>query len=204
MSRERPHRKLVKHRHRTGDLHELAFSCYRRRPLLTNDTWRHWLADSLSAAGQRCQVRLAAFVFMPEHLHLLVWFDEPGPPIRQYLSAIKQPFARRVAKALSSTGSPLLQQLMVRERPGRSCFRFWQEGSGFDRNLFTPRAIAASLDYIHGNPVARGLCRRAVDWKWSSARWYLEEPPKQQDPALPSIAGLPAGCFDRSRIHDDG
>ena len=56
-----------------------------------------------------------------------------------------------------------------------SCFRFWQEGPGFDRNLFGPEAITASMDYIHLNPVKRGLCEKATDWKWSSARFYLGE-----------------------------
>jgi putative transposase len=28
------------------------------------------------------------------------------------------------------------------------------------------------IDYIHANPVCRGLVARAEDWEWSSARWY--------------------------------
>ena len=43
---------------------------------------------------------------------------------------------------------------------GEVRFRFWQEGPGFDRNLFTPEALAASLDYIHNNPVQRKLAGR--------------------------------------------
>jgi hypothetical protein len=34
MSVARPHRKLVKHYHEPGDLHELTFSYYKRQPLL--------------------------------------------------------------------------------------------------------------------------------------------------------------------------
>jgi|GEM_PF-4802850 len=30
----------MRHFHEVGHLHELTFSCYRRMPLLTNDTWR--------------------------------------------------------------------------------------------------------------------------------------------------------------------
>ena len=30
----------------------------------------------------------------------------------------------------------------------------------------------SGIDYIHANPVRRGLVGRAEDWKWSSARWY--------------------------------
>ena len=28
------------------------------------------------------------------------------------------------------------------------------------------------INYIHLNPVRRGLVERAEDWAWSSARWY--------------------------------
>ena len=28
------------------------------------------------------------------------------------------------------------------------------------------------IDYIHGNPVRRGLVQRPEDWDWSSARRY--------------------------------
>ena len=45
------HRKSVRHFHEAGHLHELTFSCYRRMPLLTNDSWRERLARCVEAAG---------------------------------------------------------------------------------------------------------------------------------------------------------
>jgi hypothetical protein len=32
--------------------------------------------------------------------------------------------------------------------------------------------LRAVIDYIHANPMRRGLEARAEDWEWSSARWY--------------------------------
>ena len=92
--------------------------------------------------------------------------------------------------------SDLLNRLTIRERPGKTTFRFWQEGPGFDRNLYSTKAIRAAIDYIHMNPVNRGLCDEAVDYKWSSARYYLLELPKQQFSTLPHIHGIPLGTFD--------
>ena len=62
----------VKHYHDPGDVHELTFSCYRRLPLLTNDPWRGYLATSVENACRQRRFRLAAFVFIPEPVHLLV------------------------------------------------------------------------------------------------------------------------------------
>ena len=62
---------------------------------------------------------------------------------------------------------------MTHARPnGKIAHRFWQRGGGHDRNLFTPEAVRAGIDYVHLNPVRRGLCERPADWRWSSAADY--------------------------------
>ncbi len=44
-----------------------------------------------SGANQTHQFELSAFVYMPEHLHLLVFPLTMQPDIGRYLAAIKQP-----------------------------------------------------------------------------------------------------------------
>ena len=188
-------RKRIKHFHEPGHLHEFTFSCYRRLKLLTNDDWRKRLSRAIDNANQKCHWELVAFVYMPEHVHLLVNPLDPNPDFGQYLQALKQPFSQQIHGTLKACESKLLERLVIRDRPDHECFRFWQEGAGYDRNLFSPKALLAAIDYIHENPVRRGLCQRAIDWKWSSARWYLLDPPRQQDPDLPFIHGLPAGTI---------
>ena len=170
----RTQRKQIRHYERLRHLHELTFSCYQRRPLLTNDAWRGILAKSLSAACTEEQFRLIAFVFMPEHVHLLVLPETSESRVSRLLARAKQPTSKQVRQLLEAQGSPLVQQLTVRERPGKHCFRFWQAGPGYDRNLFSADAVTASIDYIHMNPVKRSLCTCAVDFKWSSARYHLK------------------------------
>jgi putative transposase len=189
------HRKTIRHFHEPGHLHELTFSCFRRMPLLTNDPWRRLLAQCLDAAVKETQVLLVAFVFMPEHVHLLVYPAASPHSISYLLARVKQPFSKQAHSLLVDSDGRLLERLMVKERPGKTCFRFWQEGPGFDRNLHSPDAIVASLDYLHTNPVKRGLCRQAIDWRWSSARFYLAEPPAQQYEGLPRVHGLPVGAL---------
>ncbi len=135
------HRKTVRHFHEVGHLHELTFSCYRRMPLLTNDVWREKLARSVEAAGKEWAMELVGFVFMPEHVHLLVYPTGIEPSISRYLARIKQPFSKQIKDILTGQGSRLLSKLTVRKRPGKECFRFWQEGPGVDRNLFSADAI---------------------------------------------------------------
>ncbi|TWT34716.1 REP-associated tyrosine transposase [Blastopirellula retiformator] len=186
-----PKKKQVKHIHEAGHLHELTFSCYQRKPLLTNDTWRGMLAQSIQNAVERHEFHLTAFVFMPEHVHLLVLPQQSASTISSFLNAVKRPFSYRIKQHLIECNSPLLKRLTVQQRPGVQTFRFWQEGPGYDRKIFDPATIQLVIDYIHDNPVKRGLCKRAIDWKWSSARRFLlPESPIEAD--LPLLSPLPA------------
>lgn len=189
------HRKHVKRFHRPGELHELTSSTYRQLPLLTNDLWRSWLAEAITQAGEKQNCRLVAFVFMPEHVHLLVLPLTPDErTISRYLASLKRPVSVHVREALHAAGSSLLDRLTIQERPGKTVFRFWQEGGGYDRNLNREQTILSSIAYIHENPVRRDLCEKATDWKWSSARWFVSEG-KIIDPDLPRIDGPPAEMF---------
>ena len=190
------HRKQVKHFHEPGHLHEFTFSCYGRRPLLAERGLLEPLSRAIDAAGEVEQFDLVAFVFMPEHVHLLTYPRGDYPNFGRYLARIKQPFSKLVKERWLAQGlSKKLESLMVRERPGKTCFRFWQEGPGYDRNLFSPDVISASIDYLHMNPVRRELCTSAMDWEWSSARYYLLDPPCQQFADLPRISA-PQGMLD--------
>ena len=191
--------KTIKHQHEVGDLHELTFSCYRKMRLLTNDVWRSLLSEAIDQACKEHTMELVAFVYMPDHVHLLVFPTKVEPDIGAFLTQVKRPTSSRIHELLQSSNSPLLAKLIVRERPGRTSFRFWQEGPGCDRNLFQPASIQASINYIHRNPVEKKLCKRAIDWRWSSATYYLGEPPCQQLPHLPFIHGLRPESLDEGR-----
>jgi len=189
-----PHRKTVRRAHEPGDCHELTFSCYHRMPLLTNEVWRRLLAESIDRAMQGHGFDLVAFVFMPEHVHLMAIPTRSEVRIDLLLKAIKRPFSTRIQQGLVAARSPLLERLTIRERPGIERFRSWQEGGGYDRNSCTEAAVLAAIESIHLNPVRRGLCDQAIQWKWSSAGHHYKDD-GFTDPDLPRISGLPAEFF---------
>lgn len=194
---QEPHRKKIRHFESAVEFHELTFSCYQRRPLLTSDKWRSILSMSLNKACEKEAFDVVASVFMPEHVHLLVLPRTKEAKVSRLLARTKQPASKQIRELLETENSPLVKQLIVRERPGKFCFRFWQAGPGFDRNIFTPQALSASVDYLHMNPVKRDLCNKAVDYKWSSARFHLNG---EIDPNLPKLIPLNPNWFDRSGV----
>ena len=190
-----PHRKRVKHYNEPGHFHELTFSCYQRRPLLTNHRWRCLLSEAIDRATERHGYALNAFVFMPEHVHLLVSPRPSASGINELLKAIKRPYSFRIKRLLQESNSPLLKTLDVHQRPGVRSFRYWQEGPGYDRNLDRAETVLAAIEYFHLNPVKRGLVKRAIDWQWSSARWF-EGLEYNNDVRLPKLEKLDAAFLN--------
>ena len=67
-----------------------------------------------------------------------------------------------------------LDRLTVRY-PSRTVFRFWQPGGGCDHNVWRERTVRDVADYIHANPVRRGLVEFPEEWTWSSAGFWAGE-----------------------------
>ncbi len=166
------HRKTRKAWNDPGHAHFLTYSCFRRWPLLSRDRSRMWVIDALEHARRQQNLLLWAYVIMPEHVHVLLFPNEPAYEIRHVLVALKRPVSNAARDYLRNTGEQAwLKRLTVRY-PSREVFRFWQPGGGYDRNILHEKSVAEVIDYIHGNPVRRELVSKPTDWSWSSARYW--------------------------------
>ena len=154
-----------------GQPRELTFSCYRQYPFLARERTRHWFSAALQAARTRFGFQILAYVVMPEHVHLLVYPGEAPERMSRFLRAVKEPVARQAIRCLKANAPGWLVRIAVREG-SRLRQRFWQPGGGYDRNITSMDTLRAMIEYIHANPVRRGLVGKAEDWEWSSARWY--------------------------------
>ncbi len=153
--------------------HELTFSTYRSVHLLSRNDIAPIMLEAVTRACERFDVTMLAFVIMPNHVHLLVrpMGDDPAP-MKDYLAAIKRPASHRIHRILETT----LLEIEAKLSKSRTGFRLWQHGGGYDRNLTSPKAIVASIDYIHDNPVRKNLCAHPSEWPWSSwKQWHQPE-----------------------------
>jgi putative transposase len=155
-----------------GQPRELTFSCYRRMPFFSRERTCEWFRQALEAARTKFGFQVWAYVLMPDHVHLLVHPGEAAAEMSRFLQAVKEPVARQAIAYLKANAPQWLARLTVHEGQ-RVRHRFWQPGGGYDRNITSTEALRAMIDYIHANPVRRGLVARVEDWEWSSARWYV-------------------------------
>jgi putative transposase len=113
-----------------------------------------------------------AYVIMPEHMHIIVCPRQAGYEIRLIRTALKVPVQRKALRFLRRHAPDFLHRLCDRQPNGKVHYRFWQRGGGYDRNITDPSTLWTMIEYIHQNPIRRGLVERATDWVWSSARFY--------------------------------
>src|SRR5262249_30195866 len=147
-----------------GDLHYITCSCFRRRPLLRSPAARDFFLSVFEQVRRRNIFDAIAYVVMPEHFHLLISEPECGDP-----SVVMKILKQTVSRKLLSSDST----------------RFWQPRF-YDFNVFSEQKKNEKINYIHNNPVARGLVSSPDQWRsfplienrdergpsWSSFRAY--------------------------------
>lgn len=122
----------------------------------TRDNFRTGDFDLLAGAFDRVRRRRAFFVtgyvFMPNHWHAMLGVPA-GHLISQTMNAIKVAAARDLNRQHNTHG-PL-----------------WQPRY-FDRVMRTVKEYYETLDYMHLNPVRKGMVRSPGEWPWSSFHSY--------------------------------
>ena len=154
-----------------GDLHFITFCCYQRRRLLATPRSRDIALEVLREVRARYEFALIGYVFMPDHVHLLI----SEPPIVPPATAM-QVFKQRVSRRMRGENCRPLAPL-----PRRTCDandlhrRFWQRRY-FDFNVYTRAKVIEKLHYMHANPVKERLVLHPGNWPWSSWCCYHGRP----------------------------
>jgi len=122
------------------------------------------LANALARMRRKHGLLLTAWVFLPDPSadgHAIIY-----PPHPLTVSRVFQ------AVKVSSTTA-------INVRRGERG-ELWQ-GRFFDRALRTVREYNEKVEYIHLNPVRRGLVERAEQWRWSSVHEYAGVSGEEQE-----------------------
>ncbi|HYX67635.1 MAG TPA: transposase [Terriglobales bacterium] len=153
------------YRGRTGEFtYFITASTYRKKPLLQSERTASLLVDVLYHYRSQGNYLLHEFVVMPNHFHLLIT-PASGTTLEKAMQLIKGGFSFRRGKELGLTGE------------------MW-ETSFYDHRARSSAEHAKLRNYIHENPVRRGLCERAEDFPFSSAnpKFELDDVPQWLKP----------------------
>ena len=143
--------------------HFVTFSNYRRRRLLDHEHPKRIVLGVLNYVLDKHQARCVGFVIMPDHVHALIWF-----PMTGQLSPFIHEWKRQSSLRIRSWYRKDAPNYTASFGEGK---RFWQP-KYYPFEIYERTKLEEKLIYMHMNPVRAGFLQRAVDWEWSSARWY--------------------------------
>ncbi|MBT4936498.1 transposase [Candidatus Peregrinibacteria bacterium] len=140
-------------------------------PIFTKKEYCNIIIDSLDFCQKNKGLYIHAYVILDNHIHLVV----SGKNLVQILKDFKSFSAKQIIKELKKDDIEwLLNQLAFFKKKHKiaSQYQVWQEG--FHPQLINGYTmLKQKIEYIHNNPVKRGLVEDPVHWLYSSARNYF-------------------------------
>ncbi|HEY0672592.1 MAG TPA: transposase [Longimicrobiales bacterium] len=151
-----------------------------------DEAMRDYICDAIALVQQRSDIRVVAFVIMPNHLHLVL--QQRDLPISRFMQPLLCRIAAAVKKKYSAEGHVF----------GR---RYW------DHPCMSPDYLHSCVGYVHNNPVKAGLSITAAAYRWSSYGAYsgqIAQSPIVVEPLLEALHPTSQAPSLLSPLHQPG
>lgn len=126
------------------------------------DRHERWkiLADSLRYLQENKALKIHAYVFMLNHMHMII----QAPDVVGVIQGFKRHTSRQLKSNFAGYEPRMLD--LFTDTDGR--FKIWKTDN--QPKVITSKAFyLQKLNYIHNNPVHKGYVRQPEHWNWSSA-----------------------------------
>jgi REP element-mobilizing transposase RayT len=118
------------------------------------------LSDSILYCQRNKGLNIYAYVFMLNHVHLIVECSDTIAFIRDF----KKYTSKEIQKNIIATEPNIIW--LFRDNVGNS--EFWQK-TNMPKLIESRNYFLQKVNYIHENPVRKQYVRKPEDWIWSSA-----------------------------------
>ena len=141
-------------------------------PVFTSNACREIMVRSLAFCREHKQLRVYAWVILDNHFHAIV----AGPELSGTIADLKKFTAHEILAQLQRERREwLLNQLAYYRARHKTAsqHQIWQEGV-HPQSIPTDEIMLQKLEYLHNNPVKRGLVASPEHWRYSSAHEWLK------------------------------
>ena len=151
--------------------HFITMTIVRWLPVFVSGEYFNIMLSSLNYVREHRGLAVHAYVIMPTHIHAVVTAGQDDLPA--IMRDVKKFTARRIYEQAEQDGSKLHTWMFRKaaESEPRSRFKVWQD-EYHPEVTYTPEFFQQKVDYMHRNPVRKGLVADAVKWYYSSASVY--------------------------------
>ena len=138
--------------------------------LLLHDSYYDLILRSLEYCLNKYDANLVAYVLMPDHIHLIIFYNNKTE-VSGLMRDFKKYTSVKIRKKLEEDKRVDIIEKLVYVKGGQK-YKVWQDR--FDAQLIISKSVLLTkINYIHNNPVKRGLVSNSVEWEYSSAEYYL-------------------------------
>lgn len=153
--------------------HFVTLSIIRWFPVFISGPYFRIIIDSLKHLQEHRKLSIHSYVIMPTHLHAIITAgdDDLSGIIRDF----KKFTSREIYKLADKENNKLLTWMFEKaaEKDKDRRFRVWQDEFHpeviYSQNVFLQKA-----NYIHANPIRKGLAIEPNQWYYSSAAQYID------------------------------
>lgn len=122
------------------------------------------ILNSLDFLRQNEDLKIYAYVIMPEHIHFVASSEQEK--ITTLVGKFKSFTSRRVSKYLQLKNPLLFEKLKTAAYKGQN-YAVWQETFRSEL-IYELKFLEQKINYLHNNPVRRGLVKDPGGWPHSS------------------------------------
>ncbi len=141
--------------------------------LLLDDSYYMVLSKSMNFCCTKYKARVYGYVWMPNHIHCLLYFDD-ALLMPSLLRDFKKFTSGQIRRKLEQDKNELVPERLSHEVRTQK-YKIWMDR--YDAvPMWKREHVLTKLQYIHDNPVNRSIVTDATDYKYSSARFYAEKP----------------------------
>ena len=144
------------------------------------------VTGSLNFCIHNKNLRVNAYVIMPNHLHAVVFDSEfDSERLKHTLDDLRKFTGRQLADYCAQNMPAYYTEIFRKHAGEDRQRRFWQP-TQHPEGIVTTKFWQEKVNYIHWNPVRKGLVRNPEDWRFSSAAFWLADK-KDNDVELSGI-----------------
>ena len=136
--------------------------------LLSDDSHKEIIVDSLKFLVTDNRIVLNAFVIMSNHLHT-IWQPLPDFTPSDIQASFMKYTGQQLKRSLIKNNSSMLNDFKVNKYDLE--YQVWKR-EPLRIELRTPAVFNQKFDYLHFNPVKAGFCINPEDYYYSSASFY--------------------------------
>ncbi|MBD2753291.1 transposase [Spirosoma sp. BT704] len=134
------------------------------------------LFDSFTFYNKKYEAKLLAYVFMHNHIHFILFFEEQTRLI-DYMRDFKKFTPLKIREHIQVSQPNLVENIAYEHRLQH--FKIWTDRYD-DVYLYSRDVCEIKIEYMHNNPVRAGLVNNPIDYPFSSAAFYEGRREKSQ------------------------